>query len=71
MRVTHDPSVHAAYIYLTDAIAPGGVKKTISTERGINLDFDADGHLIGIELLGADLLHPELAAIAHAPDSTR
>ena len=67
LRVTHDPEINASYIYLTGSIEPGGVKKTVSATPGINLDFDADGHLIGIELIGAGQLHPSLAAIAQRP----
>ena len=67
LRITHNLDVDASYLYLTGSIEPGGVKKTISAAPGINLDFDADGHLIGIELLGAGLLHPTLAAIAQRP----
>jgi hypothetical protein len=36
----------------------------------VNLDFDADGHLIGIELLSPDLLHPDLMAIAVESDAS-
>jgi uncharacterized protein YuzE len=67
LRVTHDPDVNASYIYLTGSTKPGEVKRTISATPEINLDLDASGHLIGIELLGAGLLHPSLAAVAHRP----
>jgi uncharacterized protein YuzE len=59
MRITYDPTADAAYIYLRE-IEDGGVANTIpvdSTEGvsagDVNLDFDAEGRLIGIEVLGA------------------
>jgi uncharacterized protein YuzE len=56
LRITHDPSVNAAYIYLAEEILPGGVARTVSVDpidvRGIvNLDLDEDGRIIGIEVL--------------------
>ena len=55
MRVKYDPEADAAYIYIAD-IEPGAVADTATGEgiaEGINLDFDADGKLIGIEVLNA------------------
>ena len=57
MRVTYDPEVDAAYIYLRE-IEPGGSAYTYIAEPEIrtdmiNLDFDRDGRLIGIEVLSA------------------
>jgi uncharacterized protein YuzE len=60
MRVTYDPDARAAYIYLTGSMQPGEAKRTISATDQINLDFDAEGRLIGIELLDPALLHPKL-----------
>lgn len=56
-RISYDASVDAAYIYLRD-IEPGGVSWTyscnpIEVNGMINLDFDEDGVLIGIEVIGA------------------
>lgn len=64
MNVTYDPAVDAAYIYLVPSIGRGHVKKTYPcdpAEAGgeINLDFDASGRLIGIEVLGAKKLLPK------------
>jgi uncharacterized protein YuzE len=61
MRMTYDESADAAYIYLMDEVAPGAVVKTsvCSTHlkgAAVNLDFDRNGKLLGIELLGARLL---------------
>jgi uncharacterized protein YuzE len=69
MRLTYDPSIDAAYIYFGE-IGHGGVKYTytaspeISTDM-INLDFDGDGRLVGVEVLSASrTLPPELLAAA-------
>ena len=69
MRITYDSSVNAAYIYLAE-IGPGGVAKTYLCDRSevngeINLDFDAAGRLVGIEVLDADRLLP-VALLARA-----
>ena len=62
MHVTYDGSVNAAYIRLKDHIAPGESKAQFACHaegKGsapgveIILDFDRDGHLIGIEVLHA------------------
>jgi uncharacterized protein YuzE len=57
LLVTYDESVDAAYIYLTE-IRAGEVAKTYCCDPSevdgqIHLDFDADGQLLGIEVLGA------------------
>lgn len=63
MKITYDRSVDAAYIYLSD-IRPGQVKKTYAcdpTEAGeINLDFDKNKILIGIEILDASKKLPKV-----------
>lgn len=57
MRVTLDRAADAAYIYLTSG--EQDVAKTLplapihACGHMINLDFDASGRLIGIELLDA------------------
>ena len=61
-RLTYDAGVDAAYISLqtADAVQPS-VTETLTVNPDINLDFDHDGHLVGIEVLGARrLLHPAL-----------
>jgi uncharacterized protein YuzE len=62
MKVTYDDDVDAAYIYLTD-IAAGGVATTVpgwpdSEAFMVNLDFDGDGRLIGIEVMEASMKLP-------------
>jgi uncharacterized protein YuzE len=64
MKITYDDSVDAAYIYLADDIKLGGVARTYSCDpvevKGqINLDFDADGRLVGIEVLAASKRLPK------------
>ena len=57
-RVEYDPEANAAYIYLTDEIPAGGVARCVPLdpiEVGgmVNLDLDADGRILGIEVLDA------------------
>lgn len=74
MRMTYDPDVKAAYIYLVDTIAEG---ESVITQHSIFtrgkqseliLDFDVNGHLLGIEILDADrIIRPELLKAADVP----
>jgi uncharacterized protein YuzE len=64
VRITYDPKADAAYIYLVDEIRPGGVVRTYPCDprevKGqINLDFDSEGRLLGIEILDASKKLPE------------
>jgi len=57
MKITYDKKADAAYIYLAE-IPPGGVSFTYSCDpieiKGmINLDFNGDNQLIGIEIMDA------------------
>ena len=63
MRFTYDRDADVAYLYIAGEIAPGGVAKTYGCDPGdaggmINLDFDAGGRLVGIEVLDASVLLP-------------
>ena len=63
MRLTYDASVDAAYIYIVDHIGAGAVRETLPCEPAgcksvFNLDFDASGRLLGIEVLGARAILP-------------
>lgn len=64
LRMTYDPESDAAYIYITDPIEPGGVASGSTLNRpldrsAVNADFDHEGRLLGIELLGVSrLLRP-------------
>jgi uncharacterized protein YuzE len=66
MRVTHDRSTDAAYIYLAASIGRGSVASTYACDPSevdgqIHLDFDAAGVLVGIEVLDAShKLPPEV-----------
>ena len=58
MRITYDRAADAAYIYLVEDISPGSVKATYPIEDvkrvgQINLDFNVEGILVGIEVLDA------------------
>ena len=33
-------------------IPPGGVSRTVEAAEGINVDLDADGRVLGIEVIG-------------------
>ncbi|WP_405596586.1 MULTISPECIES: DUF2283 domain-containing protein [unclassified Streptomyces] len=64
VRVTYDRTVDAAYIYLTEPQAR--VKSArmypcdpVDVDGMINLDFDEQGRLIGIEVLAASSKPPE------------
>ncbi|WP_347194648.1 DUF2283 domain-containing protein [Nocardioides sp.] len=57
--MTYDSEANAAYVYLIDSIAPGQVASTQVADipldmASINVDFDADDRVLGIEILGVD-----------------
>ena len=63
MMVTHNGS--ESYIYLIgDIPAAAAVRQVVVPGGDIILDFDAAGHLLGVELLDSKLLHPVLLARA-------
>jgi uncharacterized protein YuzE len=47
IRITYDPKVKAMYIYLND----DKVARTEMVNETTVIDYDADGNIIGIELL--------------------
>lgn len=58
MRLEYDREVDAAYLYVRDAIASGEVAHTVPLDPSeidgeINLDFDRDGKLVGVEIQAA------------------
>ncbi len=72
MRITYDPEVDAAYIYLTDEqLPPGRDSVPVDPPEGMQacivLDWK-DGKMVGLEVLDAtSLLHPDLLAKAVRP----
>jgi len=71
MRITYDQTVDAAYIALVDEIADGAVTQQLHSlatpgELGeVTLDFDENGRLLGVEVLGAtNVLPKEVLAVA-------
>jgi uncharacterized protein YuzE len=49
MKLEYDKDVDALYIRIQEI----AVDRTLELEEGVNLDFDATGKLIGIEILDA------------------
>jgi uncharacterized protein YuzE len=47
MKLEFDPMADAAYFEISSA----PVERTEEIESGINADYDAEGHLVGIEVL--------------------
>jgi len=63
-RVTYDAKANAAYFYLTDPQKERKVARMypcdpIEVDGMINLDFDADGRMIGVEVLAASTKLPQ------------
>jgi uncharacterized protein YuzE len=50
MKLTYDAEADAAYLYLKEG---GKVARTVTTDEDVNLDFDAEGRLLGVEILAA------------------
>ena len=78
LKATYDREANAAYIYFEDpaqAGAPGTAVRTypcdpITVHGMINLDFDEDGRVIGIEILDArSKLPPYLLEAAERLDT--
>ena len=69
MRVSYDPEVDAAFIYLTDqALEPGRDSIPCETPEGVSaivvMDWK-DGKIVGLEVLDASrVLHQDLIAEA-------
>ena len=49
MKIEYDKEVYALYIRIQEKL----VAHTKEIEEGINLDLDADGKVIGLEIIGA------------------
>jgi uncharacterized protein YuzE len=63
VKISYDPVADAAYIYLRDDSSTFSQMIALDPQVSggmINLDYDTDGFLRGIEILGASrLLRPE------------
>lgn len=64
MKIIYDKKADAAYIYFTNKIEPGWVAKTYPCDSKevngmINLDFDFEGKLGGIEVINANKKLPK------------
>lgn len=64
VRVTYDKTVDAAYVYFTEPHVRADAAHTypcdpVEVDGMINLDFDKDGRIIGIEVLGASSKLPK------------
>jgi uncharacterized protein YuzE len=66
VELTFDAEADAGYIYLD--VASGRARASVARTRfcnidmvdaAINVDFDEDGHVVGIEFLGASQLFAE------------
>jgi uncharacterized protein YuzE len=63
VTIRYDRQSDAAYINLVPTIAPGAVVKTHPCDPGelgvmIAVDFDAEGRMLGIEVMDASSLLP-------------
>jgi uncharacterized protein YuzE len=52
VRLAYDATVNAVYIDLADR--SGKVARTVALDDGTNVDLDAAGDLLGIEVIGPD-----------------
>ena len=72
MMTTFDVEADAVYIYLAEEISVGEVTRTVVVEDQrvagmVNLDFDHDGRLVGVEVVGAmDVLPQSLLDVLSA-----
>jgi len=63
LRISLDETVNAAYVYFADEVGPGAAVKTVCVDPidiggMVNIDLDAEGRIIGIEVLDATGLLP-------------
>lgn len=47
MKIEFDPIADALYLELSDS----EVEKTEEIKPGVNMDYDADGNIVGVEIL--------------------
>lgn len=77
MRLTWDPEADAAYLSLVEHVQDGAAVRTVECALGaagegvgpLLVDLDAQGRILGFEVLGArDLLPPEALEGAPPPE---
>jgi len=56
VKLVYDAEADAAYLYL--AGEKPTVAKTVAATEEINLDFDAEGRLVGVEITAASRVLP-------------
>jgi uncharacterized protein YuzE len=66
LKIEYDAQADAAYIYLDDSVEPRVVKKTcgcdpVEVDGMINLDFDDEGRILGVEVMDASARLPKAA----------
>ena len=55
LTIEHDPVADALYIALTAAaLEPACVARTVRVTEDVALDFDAEGRLLGVEVLNLE-----------------
>jgi uncharacterized protein YuzE len=69
VRITVDVEVDAAYVQIADDVRDGEAVEQVVIDRpgrgDVVLDFDAAGHLLGVEVIGASgLLRGSVLAAA-------
>ncbi|MEH0985541.1 DUF2283 domain-containing protein [Micromonospora sp. CPCC 205556] len=69
---TYDSVADAAYLYLDHPLPPGAVQRVVPfdpAEGMFVLDLDVEGHVVGLEVLGASTrLPPALLGAIHDQD---
>ncbi|HEX8791492.1 MAG TPA: DUF2283 domain-containing protein [Polyangiaceae bacterium] len=67
-RITHDPKLRVAYVYLVDRRVSGGSHRSVQALDGsVIIDLDKADRVVGIEFLDTRRLHPETLAEAEKP----
>jgi uncharacterized protein YuzE len=69
LRISYEETVNAAYVYLVDEIAVGAALNTVCVDPidiggMVNIDLDANGKIIGIEVLDASGMLPAVLMAA-------
>jgi uncharacterized protein YuzE len=54
MYIERDKEFDRIYINFSEASEKGAVAETVEAMPGVNLDLDAEGRLVGLEIIGAE-----------------